>query len=130
MKPNYIAYKSIVPVLSFWRIISCIFIIPIFVLMFRIAEIKKFRIEFYDDKIITYSGLINTNKKQTVFLGVTATQIRQSVMGQIFNYGDVVVDCVGKWDIDTKNIKNPSELENYLQSKIITPNQANQFIKI
>ncbi len=90
----------------------------------------KFRIEFYDDKIITYSGLINTNKKQTVFLGVTATQIRQSVMGQIFNYSDVVVDCVGKWDIDTKNIKNPSELENYLQSKIITPNQANQFIKI
>ena len=130
MKPNYIAYKSVVPILSFGRILSCIFIIPIFVLMFRIAEIKKFRIEFYDDKIITYSGLINTNKKQTVFLGVTATQIRQSIMGQIFNYGDVVVDCVGKWDIDTKNIKNPSELENYLQSKIITSNQANQFIKI
>ena len=130
MKPNYIAYKSVVPILSFGRILSCIFIIPIFVLIFKIIENKKFRVEFYDDKVITYSGLINTNKKQTVFLGVTATQVHQKIAGQIFNYGDVIVDCVGKWDIDLTNIKNPSELEKYLQTKIITSDQTNQFIKI
>ena len=130
MKPNYVATKSIAAVLSFWKILSCIFIIPIFFLIFRIIEIKKYRIEFYDDKIITYSGFINTNKKQSVFMGVTSTSIEQTLFGNIFNYGNVTVDCVGKWDIDTTYIKKPQELEAYLQTKIIHTPQTNQFIHI
>lgn len=101
-----------------------------FVLLFRITATKKYRIEFYDDKIITYSGLINTTKKQSVFMGVTATSVNQTLLGKIFNYGHVKVDCVGKWDVDTTYIKNPNELETYLQSKIIQTPQANQFVHI
>ena len=130
MKPNYVAKKSAMAVVSFWSIVSCILIIPIFVLLFRILATKQYRIEFYDDKIITYSGLINTNKKQSVFMGVTATSVDQTLLGKIFNYGNVKVDCVGKWDIDTTYIKNPNELETYLQSKIIPTPQANQIVHI
>ena len=130
MKPNYVAEKSVCAVLSFWGIVSCVLIIPIFVLVFKIIAIKKYRIEFYDDKIITYSGLLNTSKKQCVFMGVTATSVNQSMFGKIFNYGDIAVDCVGKWDVDTTYIKNPCELENYLQTKIIHPTQTNQFIHV
>ncbi len=114
MKPNFVATKSVMAVLSFWSIVSCILIIPFFVLLFRITATKKNRIEFYDDKIITYSGLINTTKKQSVFMGVTATSVNQTLLGKIFNYGHVKVDCVGKWDVDTTYIKNPNELETYL----------------
>ena len=114
MKPNYVAKKSVCSVLSFWRILACILIIPLFVLVFRIIAVKKYRIEFYDDRIITYSGLINTRKKQCVFMGVTSTSVEQTLFGHVFNYGRVVVDCVGKWDVDTTYISNPSGLEAYL----------------
>ena len=130
MRPNYVAKKSAWSVLSFWSIVACILIIPILVLIYRILEIKKYRIEFYDDKIITYSGLINISKRQCVFMGVTSTSINQTLAGRIFGYGDVVVDCVGKWDVDTTYIKQPMELEYYLQTKIIASNTANQFIHV
>ena len=130
MKPNFVATKSAVSVLSFWRIISCILIIPIFILIIRIIATKQYRIEFYDDKIIIYSGLINKSKKQCVFMGVTASSVNQTLFGRIFNYGNIEVDCVGKWDIDTTAIKNPHELDSYLQTKIIQAPSANQFIHV
>lgn len=130
MKPNLVAKKSVFSVLSFWSIVSCILIIPIFILVFRIIAVKKFRIEFYDDKIVTYSGLINTNKKQCVFMGVTASSVSQNLFGHIFNYGNVSVDCVGKWDVDTSYIKDPKRLDEYLQTKIVNAPQTNQFVHI
>lgn len=130
MKPNYVAKKSAAAVLSFWGVVACLLVIPLFVLIFRIIAIKKYRIEFYDDKIITYKGLINTSKKQTVFMGVASTNIEQTLWGKMFNYGTVTVDCVGKWDIDTTYIKNPGALEEYLQTKIVQVPQGNQYIHV
>ena len=130
MKPNYVAKKSAASVLSFWSVIACLLVIPLFVLIFRIIAVKKYRIEFYDDKIITYKGLINTSKKQTVFMGVASTSVEQTLWGKMFNYGTVSVDCVGKWDIDTTYIKNPAALEEYLQTKIVQVPQGNQYIHV
>lgn len=130
MQPNYVARKSAMSAVTFGRILSCILIIPIFVLVFRIISAKKYRIEFYDDKIITYSGVISTNKKQSVFMGVTSTSVSQTLFGKIFHYGNVVVDCVGKWDIDTNYIKDPDKLEEYLQTKIVKVSQSNQYIHV
>ena len=130
MSPNYVAKKSVCSVLSFGWLVSCIFILPIFVLIFRILAIKKYQIEFYDDKIITYSGLFNISKKQTVFMGVTATSLSQSVFGRMFNYGNVSVDCVGKWDVDTSYIKDPNGLVDYLETKIIKAPNTTQFIQV
>ena len=128
MEPNYVAKKSVWSAITFWGVVACILIIPIFILVFKIIAVKKFRIEFYDDKIITYKGLINTQKKQTVFFGVTSTSVNQNLWGHLFNYGDVTVDCVGKWDVDTTYIKNPSELESFLQTKIVKSQNTNQFV--
>lgn len=128
MEPNYIARKSAFSVLTFVRVISCVLIIPFFVLLYRIAAAKNYRIEFYDDRIVTYNGLINIRKKQVVFMGVTGVSTSKSLMGRIFSYGDVSVDCVGKWDVDTYGIKYPDALESYLQSKIVQAPQSNQFV--
>lgn len=130
MKPNYVAEKSAISTLSFILIISCVLIIPIFVVVYRCLQAKNFRIEFYDDKIITYSGIIAKTKKQSVFMGVAATTVHQTVTGRIFNYGDVIVDCVGKWDIDTVGIKNPSGLDEYLQTKIMKSNSGTPIIHV
>ena len=128
MKPNYTARKSAVATLSPLRLLACILIIPIFVLIYRILEAKAYRIEFYDNKIVTHSGVLNTKKKQTTFMGVIGIDIEQTLFGHMFNYGDVKVDCVGKWDVDTTKIKNPALLEAYLQSKIVDAPRANTFV--
>ena len=130
MNPNYVAKKSAWSCISFLWIISCILIVPIFIIAFRIITVKKFCIEFYDDKIVIKSGWLNTKKKQMAFMGVTAVEVEKSIWGHFFGYGDVLVDCVGKWDVDlTTYIKNPEKLEEYLQTRIV-PSQAasNMFV--
>ena len=120
MKPEYVAKKSAWECISFLWILSCILIIPIFIIAYRIFAIKQFSIEFYQDKIIIKKGLLNKTKKQMVFMGVTSVSTERSLWGQLFNYGNVVVDCVGKWDVNfTTYIKNPEALEAYLQSRIV-----------
>ncbi len=121
MKPNYVAEKSAWSVVSFLWILSCILVIPAVILVFRIIAVKKFRLEFYDDKIVIKSGWLNTKKKQMAFMGVTSVEVEKSLWGNLFGYGNVIVDCVGKWDINfTSYIKKPEKLEQYLQTRIVT----------
>ena len=120
MKPDYVAKKSGWSAVSFLWILSCILVIPAIVLVFRIIAAKHYEIEFYQDKIIIKSGWLNKKKKQMVFMGVTSTSTEQSLWGQLCNYGTVIVDCVGKWDVNsTTYIKNPEKLEAYLQTRIV-----------
>ena len=121
MKPNYVAHKSAWSCVSFLWILACVLVIPLIVLIFRIIAVKHYAIEFYDDKIIIKSGWLNTKKKQMVFMGVTSVSVEQSLWGKMFNYGTVVVDCVGKWDVNsTAYICNPNALEAYLQTRIVS----------
>ncbi len=130
MNPNYVAKKSAWSCISFLWILSCILIVPIFIIAFRIITVKKFCLEFYDDKIVIKSGWLNTKKKQMTFMGVTAVEVEKSIWGRICGYGDVLVDCVGNWDVDlTTYIKNPEKLEEYLQTRIVPVQAAsNMFV--
>ncbi len=128
--PNYVAKKSAWSVVTFLGIIACVLIIPIFVLIAKILIAKKYRIEFYDDKIVTYKGLINISRKQVVFAGVTGVSVKKGLKGRIFGFGDVTIVAVVKWDIDTYGIKNPEGLEDYLNTKITKISTQNQFVHI
>ena len=120
MKPEYVARKSAWEAVSFLWILACFLIIPIIPLVFHIIALKHYEIEFYQDKIVIKSGWLNTKKRQMVFMGVTSTTVEQSLWGQLFNYGNVIVDCVGKWDVNsTTYIKYPQKLEAYLQTRIV-----------
>ena len=121
MKPDFVAKKSGWAAVSFLWILGCILLFPlIIVLIFRIITVKHYEIEFYQDKIIIKSGWLSKRKKQMVFMGVTSTSTSQSLWGQLFNYGTIIVDCVGKWDVNsTTYIKNPEALEAYLQTRIV-----------
>ena len=129
MKPNYTAEKSAWGAVKAWHILLFFLIIPIIVMIFRIIAIKKYRLEFYDDKIVIKSGWLNTKSKIMTFMGVTSTTVEKSVWGSLFNYGTVVVDAVGKWDVSaTTYIKNPEKLEEYLQTRIVHAKAATQHI--
>ena len=121
MKPNYVAKKSAIPVLSFWLIVFFWLVIPLIVQIVRILSAKCYSIEFYDNKIVEKSGVLNKKEKQSVFGGVYSVSVSRSFMGRIFDYGNIKVDCPGKWDVNTKGILDPLELKEYLE-KYITAN--------
>ena len=127
MTPNYTARKSVVPSLSPLCIIFFWLIVPLIIQIFRIVAAKKSVIEFYDDKIVTKGGVFNTYENQSVFMGVYSVSLRQSFFGHIFNYGDIIVDCPGRWDIASFGIKDPQGLKKYLESKI-TARRVNKIV--
>ena len=129
MEPNYVARKSAWSCISFLSILACILIIPIFVLVFRIIAAKKFRLEFYDDKIIIKRGWLNTSEEEMVFMGITSMTIKQSIWGKLFKYGTVSVNCVGPWDVNlTTLILEPEKLKQYLQSRIVAAPAAQPLV--
>lgn len=127
MTPNYVAKKSIAKELNFWLILFFWLIIPLIIQIVRILQAKAYTIEFYDEKVIIKSGVLNKNESQSVFAGVFSVSVSQSLFGRMFNFGDVSVDCPGKWDINTNGIKNPKGLKAYLETKI-TAKGINQVV--
>lgn len=119
MKPDYVAKKSILGECGgkiFICILFCWLIVPIFLMIYMIIKVKKFRIEFYKDKVIMHRGFLHTEEQQSILTTIVGVRINRSIAGNIFNYGDVVVDMVGRWDIDTTAIKDPVALKNHLKS--------------
>ena len=125
MNPNYTAKKSVVPVLNIWLILLCWLVIPLIIQIVKILTVKAYSIEIYDEKIVTKSGFLNKNENQSVFSGVYSVSISQTLFGRIFGYGDIRVDCPGKWDIDTRGIKNPKEFKKFLETKITAKGMNN-----
>lgn len=119
MEPDYVAKKSILGECGgkiFICILFCWLIVPIFLMIYMIIKVKKFRIEFYKDKVIMHRGFLHTEEQQSILTTIVGVRINRSIAGNIFNYGDVVVDMVGRWDIDTRAIKDPVALKNHLKS--------------
>ena len=125
MNPNYVAKKSKVHALNFWLILFFWLIIPLVIQIARILSAKCYSLEFYDEKMVLKSGVLNKDERQSVFMGVFSVSLSQSFFGRIFNYGDVSVDCPGPWDVDTVGIKNPVALKKYLESKITAKGVTN-----
>ncbi len=110
--------KSVASVLSFWLIMFFWLVIPLIIQIVRILSVKCYSIEFYDNKIVVKSGVLSKQEKQSVFGGVYSVSISQNFIGRIFNYGNIRVDCPGRWDVDTEGIKDPIALKKYLESYI------------
>ena len=120
----YEVRKSAWSVITFWRIVLCIFIIPLIVLIFRIIAAKHEVITFYEDKVVHEKGWLSKSKKNFAFTGVFGVNTYQSLAGRIFNYGHVSIDFVGKTDINTRYVKNPKQLVEFLETKIVKKEQV------
>ena len=117
MKPNYIAKKSAWTAIKLPYLLLSFLIIPIFIMLIRLIIIKHESYEFYDNKIIYKKGVFNRQETVSTFLGMLSISVDQSFIGRIFNYGNVTVDTVGRWDLDMENVAKPHKLKRYLESK-------------
>ena len=147
MLPNYIVKKSSICALNFWLILAslpllplllqiaymigtnnssawiyaiifAVLLIPFFIQTWRIIVVKSYSAEFYDNKIVVKSGVINKREDQFIFIAVNSVSVRRTLAGRIFGYGDVMVDCRGSWDVDTYGIKRPLAFKRFLESRI------------
>lgn len=125
MTPNYVVKKSAVSVLSVWLILFFWLVIPLIIQIARILSAKCYEAEFYDNKIVVKSGVLNKSENQSVFAGVYSVSISRSFFGRIFGYGDVRIDCPGRWDVDTSGIKDPEGLKRYLEGYITSAGMTN-----
>ena len=122
---EYVAKKSAWSCISFWWIVSCILIIPIIFLVFRILAAKAEKITFYSDKVVWEKGFLSKKVKTFAFTGVFSVDIEKTLFGRIFKYGHLEIDFVGKCDINTLYIKEPDKLVKYLESKIVKKQDTN-----
>ncbi|MCX4362998.1 MAG: PH domain-containing protein [Clostridia bacterium] len=122
-QPEFIAKKSIWRAITPFRVLFCWLIIPLLLMLADIIKLKCQSIEFYNDYIVQKICVIAKNERKSAFMGIISVSVSQSVGGRIFGYGDITVDVVGKWDINTKAIASPERLKRYLESKMV--NRAN-----
>lgn len=119
MQANYVAKKTAWSAVTFWRIALFWLVIPLIVMIVDIFVKKSVTIEFYDGYIIQKSGVLSRKETHSVFPKVAAVSVDQSLFGRMFNYGNVNVDVIGKWDVDLKGIAKPHELKKYLEDKMV-----------
>lgn len=94
----------------------------------KIAIAKSEKIEFFDKKVVTTSGILSKKEKNSVFTSVLSVSVEQSLWGRIFNYGNLSVDVVGKWDVDTKGVKNPKAVKEFLEQYIADGSSLRQIV--
>ena len=126
--PNYIASKTAWNAKTPLRVLLFWLIIPLIILIVDIIRNKKDKIEFYDKYVIERSGILSKKEKKSTFAGVYSVSVDQSVWGRIFNYGNVKIDVVGRWDVNTYGIARPNELKKYLESKIVEPDSLKSVV--
>ena len=117
-EPEYIAKKSAWQAVTLFRVLFFWLIVPLVMMIVDIVKLKHESIEFYDEYIIQKSGVIAKSERQSAFRGIISVSIDQSVHGRMFNYGDIFVDVIGKWDINTTGIADPRSLKTYLDSRM------------
>ena len=124
MKPDYVATKSAWSAVKARYILLFFLIIPPIIMIFKIIAATKYRLEFYDNKVVEHKGWLSTSSKTITFNGVLSANTSKSFWGTLFDYGTVTIDAVGKWDVATTFIKYPEKLEAYLQTRIINVNAS------
>ncbi len=115
VKPSYVIKKSAWSVIRPWHILLFFLIVPLFIMIWKIINIKDETISFYNNKIVIRSGILNKHERTTVLTPVLSVTVKQTFWGRIFNYGNIYVDVVGKWDINMRGVKDPMKAKAFLE---------------
>lgn len=130
-QPSYVAEKSLMGECG-GRLILCFLfcwlIVPLLIGIYLILKTKSYSLHFYPNQVVVKSGILNKTERQSAMFNVLAVRVEQSLAGTLFNYGDVYVDMVGRWDVNTEAIKDPKGLQNYLNALLAAQPPVQQFI--
>lgn len=72
--------------------------------------------------IITRTGIITTSVKSVPYKFITSTAIKETIMGKLFNYANVVVDTAGSGggvEVQWQYLKSAHRVKKLIDSKIL-----------
>ena len=119
-RPQFIARKSKWLAVRWWHLLFFWTIIPLLHLWWRCIVLNHQKVEFYDSYVIKKRGVFNKVEEQCMFPKVISCNVKRTFWGRIFNYGDVKVDSIGKWDIDLTGIKKPVQVSRCVKRHFVT----------
>ena len=128
VKPNYVIRKSAWSVIRPWHILLFFLIVPLLIMIWKIINIKDETISFYNNKVVIKSGILRKNERTTILTPVLSVTVKQTFWGRIFNYGNIHVDMVGKWDINMRGVKNPMEAKAFLENFVANGRTVKPFV--
>ncbi|MDE7263182.1 MAG: PH domain-containing protein [Anaeroplasmataceae bacterium] len=77
---------------------------------------KNATIKFYKNKYRIQSGLIHRRDSEILLIKILSVSVYQGLCGHLFDFGDVVINVVGRKNISLFDVKNPYGLKRYIQS--------------
>ena len=119
-RPHIIARKSLLQVLKPWKVLTFWLIIPTISMICHAIRLKHQTVEFYDSYVIKKRGVFHRVEEKCMFPKVLSCHVDRTFMGRIFNYGDIKIDAIGKWDVDLTNVKRPLHVRKYLENHFIS----------
>ena len=119
-RPHIVARKSILPAFKLWRILTFWLIVPLIMIIVDVVILRSQYVEFYDSFVIKKRGVFNKTEEKCMFPKILSCHVYRSFWGRVFNYGDIKVDAIGKWDVDLEGIKRPLFVRKYLENHFIS----------
>lgn len=71
-----------------------------------------------DKKVIKKSGIIGISTDEMRLAKIETVEIRQGVIGRIFNFGHVVVSGTGSSLLILTHVRNPKKIKNQIDEMI------------
>ncbi|TAL16984.1 PH domain-containing protein [bacterium] len=71
--------------------------------------------------LLTRTGIITTSVKSVPFKFVTSTEIKETIIGKIFNYASVIIDTAGSGksiEVDWKYLRSAHRVKKLIDGKI------------
>ena len=72
--------------------------------------------------------MLSRSERKVIYHGAYSISLDQSFFGRIFGYGNLMVDAVGKWDINLNCIKDPEGVKRYLEKTLVKPGSINTVV--
>lgn len=123
--------KEILPDVVFYGLYAltalCV-IIPMSIMIIRIANIKDDQILIYPNKVVKKWGILQKHEDTNIFTQILSVTAHQTFWGRLFNYGTLKVDVMGKWDFDMRGIKDPFKARDFLERFAANGMSMQQFI--
>ena len=120
---DFIILKGMKPELIDFIILAIPLLIPAVPVIIHTIIIKCMRIEFYDNKYVFKEGVLDVEEETRILVNVYGVTVKQTLLGRIFKYGSVYINCPGTESDLTffrfnNYIKNPKALKRYLDSRV------------
>ena len=95
-------------------------LVPLILIIVDVVILRSQYVEFYDSFVVKKRGVFNKTEEKCMFPKILSCHVHRTFYGRIFNYGNIEIDAIGKWDVDLTFIKRPLYIRKYLENHFIS----------